>query len=477
MNNKLLSLLQTFSKHELNRFKKFISSPFFNENNDLVKLFDIIDAHLRMSEKDQSANPLQKEEIWKNLFGNKVYKDVRFRRLCSDLVKLTYKFMAFQKYQGSFLENTCLIESLNSPAFKKHFESITAKVSKDLNKKGKKHSDLYLANFQINNHAYNFLEKIGSKKNITSYLEKADYNLECFYISRKLKNYCDFLNYRNVLKIDSEIFLPPFFLDYVKDHFYEEDPLIKAFYLTVEMLLKPQDDKFFKDLKLHLEENADSFTIQELDTFYIYLKNYCIDIKINNGNYEYFFELFEIFKILIQKEIILKNGSISQQSYKNIITVGLYTKEYQWTEQFIQNYTSKLPAEHRENALNYNLAKVYFSQEKYNKVIEQLRTVEYKNHVYALGGKLILLKTYYELKEYQALDSLIDSFRIYIRRNTLIAREVKQSYLNMIRFVKKLSGIMPGATKELEKTRLQIEKCKALAGKKWVLEKLEELEK
>ena len=77
-------------------------------------------------------------------------------------------------------------------------------------------------------------------------------------------------------------------------------------------------------------------------------------------------------------------------------------------------------------------------------MIEQLQEVEYKNHVYALGGKLTLLKTYYELKEYIALDSLTDSFRIYIRRNKIISREVKQQYLNVLRFVKKLSSTIPG---------------------------------
>ena len=121
------------------------------------------------------------------------------------------------------------------------------------------------------------------------------------------------------------------------------------------------------------------------------------------------------------------------------------------------------------------MAKVYFYQNQYNDVIELLREVEYKSHVYALGGKLLLLKTYYELKEYSPLDSLTDSFRIYIRRNKIISKEVKQQYLNLLRFVKKLSSTIAGDKKAVEKIRTQIAKCKALAGKKWILEKVEEL--
>ena len=85
------------------------------------------------------------------------------------------------------------------------------------------------------------------------------------------------------------------------------------------------------------------------------------------------------------------------------------------------------------------------------------------------------LKTYFELKEYQALDSLVDSFRIYIRRNKSISKEAKQQYLNLLRFTKKISGILPRDKPAIKKITDQIQNCKALAGKNWVLEKVNEL--
>ena len=122
------------------------------------------------------------------------------------------------------------------------------------------------------------------------------------------------------------------------------------------------------------------------------------------------------------------------------------------------------------------MAKVYFHTGQHEKVIDQLREVEYKTLNYALEGKLMLLKTYYELKEYRALESLMDSFRIYLHRNRVISRDVKQQYLNVLRFVKKLAYAAPYDTKNLEKIKKQIHNCKALADKKWILEKLAERE-
>ena len=187
--------------------------------------------------------------------------------------------------------------------------------------------------------------------------------------------------------------------------------------------------------------------------------------------------MFEIYKDALQEEIIFIGNEINFNHYKNIILVGLHVKEFVWVEDFIKTYTSKLPVDRRENALNYNLAEVYFQQNNYQKVIELLREVEYKNLIYALGGKLMLLKTYYELNEIAALDSLVDSFRIYLRRNRTISKDVREQYMNVLKFVKKLSGIAPYDRVGLEKVKEQIHECKALAAKNWILEKVQELEK
>ena len=126
--------------------------------------------------------------------------------------------------------------------------------------------------------------------------------------------------------------------------------------------------------------------------------------------------------------------------------------------------------------MSYNLAKVYFHKEDYQKVIEQLREVEYKNLSYTMGGRLMLLKTYYELNELDALESLLDSYGIYLRRNKLISREVKQQLMNGIRFTRKLASLAPYDKPGIQKLKTQINNCKALAAKKWLLEKVEMLE-
>ena len=136
-----------------------------------------------------------------------------------------------------------------------------------------------------------------------------------------------------------------------------------------------------------------------------------------------------------------------------------------------KNIPSTCPKSDEQNALNYNLANLYFHKKEYDKVIELLREVEYKNIVYSVGSKILLICTYYELNEDMALDSLTDSFRIFLRRNQLISKESKQRCMNMVRFTKKLATIPPFDKTAVEKLKTQIENCKALISKKMVVGK------
>jgi len=83
----------------------------------------------------------------------------------------------------------------------------------------------------------------------------------------------------------------------------------------------------------------------------------------------------------------------------------------------------------------------------------------------------MLMKIYYELEEYDALFSHLDSFQIFIRR-----REVsdfhRTNYMNIIRLVKKLVSL-PELDKNMRnQLKLEIENEKILTERDWLLSKI-----
>ncbi len=470
LSDKLIRLLRSFSKPQLSRFRKFLISPFFNENETLVQLFDQI-VHCFQ----QDVTP-EKKAVWEVLQGSAPYKDAQFRRYCSDLSKAAMEFLSITRFKSDpMAESIYLLPAINDPGLSKHFIGALRQAKATQEKLGHQNESYHFARFRFEVETLVHLDARAIVGNNLSHLGQADYHLECYYIINKLRNYAELLMWKNIRSTDLELHLFPDFLEHIEQSKYMEEPAIAIFFRIVKVFLEPTEEKHFNQLRALLVEHNALFKKEELKSMYLTAQNYCA-YQINLGNLKYYKELFGIYKTLIEKEIILSNGKIAAGNYKNIITVGLQVDEAEWVEAFIKDYTDALPKANQDNDRNYNLAKVYFHQKHYGKVIEQLREVEYKSLVYVLGGKLMLLKTYYELKEDFALDSLIDSFRIYLRRNQKISRDVRQQYLNVLRFIKKLASTAPYSKASLAKTKQQIHQCKALADKQWLLEKVAELE-
>jgi hypothetical protein len=455
-----------------------LESPYINENQDLVRYFDLLVPILR-SKNDQEAldsKQLNKKDVWEKLYSGQKFKDIHLRRLNSDLTGLAFQFLYYERLrEDPFHQQLQLMDLLNQKKLDKHYRGIFRQFENDFEDYAWRNTTFHFLKYRAEEIQQTFLERPGLPFDDLSSLEQADYHLDCYYYGKKLKNYCDALGYESFLSLKANLQQTDQLLTTVQKGPYREVPAIKAYLLVAVMLLKPDEETHFFTLQSFLRENAHLFPPKELQTLYTHLNNYCIIKKINAGKGAFFTPLFVNYQLMLKQGLMLDEGQMAPQDFKNIITVGLQVKAYDWVEQFIQEYTSQLPAPNQENALTYNLAKVYFAQKKYGKVIEQLREVAYSTHIYALGGKQILLKTYYETDEFLPLDSLIQSFRAYLRRNRVISKDVREQYLNFLRFLKRLSYIDPHKKDKLEKLRADIQLCSSVAQKSWLLEKINEM--
>src|SRR5436190_23071420 len=92
---------------------------------------------------------------------------------------------------------------------------------------------------------------------------------------------------------------------------------------------------------------------------YQYVLNYCIK-QINQGNILYQKTQLDTYKIILKIGVLTHSGTISQWDYKNITTVSLRQKDFDWAKNFITVYKNYLSPEEKENAYSYNLANYHF---------------------------------------------------------------------------------------------------------------------
>jgi len=314
------------------------------------------------------------------------------------------------------------------------------------------------------------------RKNDTS-LQHSVENLDRFYLATKLRYCCELMNRKNVFADDYEILFLDEIRGHLNDNSYEDYPVISIYYRILMTIVESEEEEHFNILKDLLNEHSGKFSKVEAQEMYAFAQNYCIK-KINNSNLNYLSELFIMYKTLLQKELIYLDGYLSPWHFKNIVFVGLRLDEPEWTEDFIFKYKDKIEPKFRENAYNYNLASLNFYKKNYGRALKTLQKVDFTNVYYHLDSKSLLLKTYYELEETEPLLSLIDAFRIFLRRNKLISDHHRTIYLNQVKFVKKMLGIKirAGKSKKIHELKEEVESTKQIADMKWLREKIDQLE-
>lgn len=470
-NSKLYNILENFDKYEQNRCRKYIQSPYFNRSPQLMELYEQLVKEVNATQK----TGLSKEQLWNTLQPDKPYDDVRFRKYCSDLLKLVEGYLAQEELEESPVEKSILLMRSIGKKNIKPLAPYIIKQSKKASKRSKvRSSEHFEHKYQIEKLTYK-LSEADIKRGERSNVENISHNLDYFYVSEKLKYYCLVLMQKSFIKEEYEIKLIDEITDSIKKYQLDAVPNI-AIYHHIYLLIKEKNNekRFYELIKL-LKKNNMLFHKEEAYNMYSYAINFCIS-RINQGDTKYVKECFDLFNELIETKIILLDGKLRAWDFKNIVVLALRLDYHQWTENFINKFSNRLPEAFRENAVTFNLARVYFYQKKHEKVVELLRDVEYDDVAYALGARALLLVTYYETDEIEPLYSLMESFRAFLNRHKDIPEKRRKNYKNLIKFTKKLTKIRYGDQDAIKKLRKEIEASEGVADAKWLNEQIAELE-
>ncbi len=470
--SKLHSVLTHFDKIEQNRLRKYVRSPYFNVNELLMSFLDVIFGHINAGDK---AGELSKELIWATLYQKELYNDVRFRKLTSDLLKLIEDFLSQEQYENDALQKASyLLNAIGEKKMEKLHKSGIKSAREILRQQNQKPSTFYYSQYLIEK-SYYYMADEELNRSEKSNVEEIINNLDHFYLAEKLKWYNTVLSRKNLISHEYQLLFIDEIINHIDKYQYKNIPPVTIYYKLFLAQTK-EDEKFYFDLKEIITAYWRQFSIIEADYLFGSLLNYCTK-KLNQGNHFFLREFHEVYKDILQKNILI-NNELNPWSFKNAVLSALRLGEYDWTESYIKNYSTKLPAEFRENAVSYNLALVYFYKKEYNKVIEQLRSVEYEDIGYNLSAKSMLLAVYYELEVDTALQSVMESFKTYLYRHKDIPENRRISYLNLMKYVRKLLKLNKGSKVDIDNIRKEMEEDRkiGIASEKWILEKLAELE-
>jgi len=472
-NSKLYSILGYFNRYEQNSLRKFLISPYFNKNQALVQIFELLMQHINA----QKPTELKKKEIWEIVYPKSPYDDVLFRKNCSDLLKLIESYLAQQVYEANPIHQaTYLIAAIGNRKMERLNNSAMNSVRRLSNQQLFRTADYYLHQYQIERNYYDLTEQEHdrtARRNVEEILN----NLDRFFLAEKLRYYCSVLSQQSMISHEYQLLFIEEIITHIEKYNFGEVPPVAIYYQVYLTLTDVENTNHYFQLIKLLERYGNLFPKNEAEFIYQAALNYCVK-KLNQGSQQFLEEYFNLFVILLKKDLLLIDGELSPWHFRNIVVAALRIGKTDWTENFISEYKVFLPDNMRDNAVSFNLAQLYFYQKKYDKVIKLLQTVEYEDFTYNLNSKTFLLMTYFEMDEIEPLYSLMDSFRTYLNRHKNYSAAKRIHYTNLIKFTKKLTRLMPGDKQEIQKLREEIEQAegKGIASINWLKEKLAELE-
>lgn len=469
---KLYQAILVLSVVEINRFLKYLNCTYAGDPPVAMRFMSTLLTLM----KDDNPQWEDKHFLWHATFGTeRAFDDGRFRKLCSDGIHVLEEFLGLEWHQDHKLqEATTRLRALNRKGLESLYQQQLKRTRTLFERWPTRGAPFHYHRYVLEASAYDAnLSDINRFK--VANIEDILYNLDIFYVLEKIRYYVETLSRKSFLQHTYEIeFLSPI-LEKIEEGAFKDVPGISMYYQIIKTHLEPDQSQHYYELKNLINKHKNPLPPEHLKSVYFAALNYCLR-KINQGKKGFLAESFEMYKQVLNRDLAYdEEGNLSHWTFKNVIVLALRLGEFSWAKQFLEEFGDRISIEYRRNAVTYNLAQIYFYQKDFERVLSQLQEVEYKEVTYNLGAKTMLMATYFELQEWQALNALSDSFRLYIqRRKNTLPDARRRSYLNLIKLTLKLYQVRQGQGK-IEDVEKLLEKSDEVASEIWVREKIKQL--
>ncbi len=454
MKNDFINILKAVEPKEQEAFHQYLQC-FYGNQKAILTIFDKVVESL--------GNGKQPDEIQSLYSHNK-----NALNALSDLKKWLLEFLALHEIRNNSTESKFLIlEALRKRALYDAFQQKSKQLMQELVKQ--KSPDLWHLFWKVRlSHISYFSTTLDKLQDYQADMYQLLYDLDGFYMAAKLKYSAELYSRSNILQEQYDIQLLNDILILIeKDN--STHPIVKDFYLPMLEMAKEQSEVAFLKLKSFLINVYEHEPIERLSVL-LYLLNFAIS-RIRKGNNSYSQECFELFQIGLDQSLFIASGYFPTETFINIINIGCHLQKYDWLKKFIKNWSPYLIPSEKDDTTHFSSARIYFEEKKFDQVIPLLQKIPYKNILFNLNARLLLIRTYYEQKE--SVNLMLDysnALYLYIYRNQTMGIALKASALN---FVKVFRQLLNGKSKKLLFKELNNKKESVMCYD-WLKAKIEE---
>jgi len=467
--SQLVLIYRSLNKGDVRQLTKWLDSPMHNQREDVKKL------HVYFtSNKDRlyKTSSLTKTRIWKKIFPGEVFDDARLRQTFHWALKAVMGFLAYDNWSRKEIEpNIALINELNHRRLPGMTERTIKRTIKSLEAAPLRNETYFRNRYQLEQEL-DYYQDYFQVRAKPRFQEVAD-NLDITYLIEKLRASWNMLYQQRLYRTEYEIRFLEEVVNYVQSLELENYPVLAIHYYGYQGFT--EDDHSGRTiglLRTAVEKHGHLLPDNDRRHVIVMAINLCV-ANMNKGREAFIREAFEWNRIGLDQNVISLDEKINRHNFWNIVAIAIKLEEYHWAESFIDQYAYQLEEDIRENTEQFAKANLKYGRQDLAAAMGLLIMVDFKHPVYNLSAKILLAKIYYELGEFDALDSQIDTTLKYIRRKEL-ADVQRNNYRNIILMIRQLARLNPHDPKNKTSLRERIEETTPLTEKKWLLEQIDQ---
>ncbi len=470
---KLAEILLKLTKIEFRNLEEFLLSPFFNKNQNILKLFYIFKDNYHLL----TTGMMAQEDIFKQIFPKEKFDDVKSRKLLSNFTKLVEQYLIILELENNKVNtNIILLNAFKDRNITKSFESLKQIILKEKTLGIKMNEKYYqdMVNLYAQMLSYHadsispeyeaLITKLEESQNYKFIISKLNIN----YLSSYVKNNSNKNFSQRNWGFDDVIK----FIEKSKAEIKEQHPVVYLHYLNFRMTSDDETTSDFNEMKQFIEEHIDQLDKQSIRFFLMNMNNYCVKLYWNGSN-EALNDILRINSYLDDKDILFLGRKVNANNFLTVVNLSLKLNAVQWVENFLNKYKDKFPEELKDSTVYLTLSRILFARRDFDKALFALGKVKYINYFYYINSKLLLCKLYYELNYLKEISSIIESIKQFQKRNDNIPNAMNKAINNFLSYLKKLVRMKTNPSERLSYE--EIIKSTYTAEKEWLADKVKEL--
>ncbi|HRE40576.1 MAG TPA: hypothetical protein PLG90_04520 [Ignavibacteria bacterium] len=451
-------IFNTFSEQDKINFKKFLDSPFFNEDKKLCEIYELY------------------------LNGKSTGDIVKLKKL----VSFADRFLAEIKFEKNlYLKNKLIIQESISRKLKDKTE-FYLNLNEDIaSEENDENEDNLFRKYET--YSNYWLHLLSQNKNYLGY----DFNvlaleyLITFSIVESVKLAMNIIGselrfeeapkttfgkyYLKELNMDSLV-------NFLRENNSPNSFLVDIYNKIFKSILFLRSKEYFISLKETIEANFDRMEKSVKENVLTNTYNICLfRSKFDRTFYKK--ELFAINKLLIKAGLYNeeKKAYMSLAMFTSTLRNAIWNKELNWAEDFIRDCIKYLEPEMRSNMQVYSNAYMSIAKKDFKSALDYLSKVEMNFRPLEYQVRLQTINCYYELSEYAKVKEKLAEFSKFLDIKEKEYYFGVNSYVNYINTINKILDMKTGKKVFDESVFSDLKSRDDIANKEWLLSKLDEI--